>query len=536
MANYIGHTGDTGQTGNTGNNYYIRYIGNTGQTGNTGYIDNTYYMGKMGYTGNNVMYNYKNDPGVVFYKNHNPNFKNYVTKGPKISDFNLDDIAYLCSELIISLESYGQIKFMIKSNSHEDIKFKQICESLTDTPIHNQIKKILIDYGTNHSTLIEYAYPFLLDKIFSDDINDFTIKFSDNNSFDCNKLVLMTNKYFNNLLNDCDDLSNEMLMITDYDTTILLIKMLYKRSNIFNSIYTSEFCRTFELMDIMMMDDEYIMEMLKVLKNKLYPIVEFELKQNNFQTINLLVEHLKNISESSEYLDETKHSAEYLYDRIYSVNYGEKIFHFNNWQNLFPEKYKMDAIITSKKFELFNIANINFTSGIEFFKEYDFGNDCYNEIEHLGSSKLTFLYYKYNGISISRNDDVHNIIVLNEWFPIFNVDMFKRINIIMEKIEGKWITLKVDVFWPGEININSQILIGYDINTENIFTVKKIIKCLKEKTRIVNKAIYTDNLPIFYKIKINKDLPLKYNDMLFSNCKSNQPVWTLTQIRNKIEM
>ncbi len=478
--------------------------------------------------------------GKINYMGYIPNFKNYIVPkflnyngyGPTVSDFDIDH-----EEIILLSDSQGECKFIVISENPMDVKFKQICKSLIDTKIHNEIKKIIIDYGINHIAVIDCVYPYLLDKIFNNELNDFTIKFSDNNYFDCNRLILKTNKYFKNLLDDCDDSSNEMLMITDYETTILLIKMLYNRP-VFSTIYPSDFCKIFELMDVMLMDEEYIVKILGILKNKLDSIINFELKQNNFENINLLIEHLKNIFESSEYLETTKNLANNIYNKIYDTDYGDKIFYFNDWQNLFSNKYKMDAIINVNKLELFNVANINFTSGIKFFKEYDFGNDCYTDIEHLAGVKHTTIYFKYDKPIITIDHDVHSVIVLNEWFSTFNVDIYKRINVIIEKIEGKWITLKVDVYWPGEISANSQILLGYDIsqNTENIFFVEEIIKCFGEKTKIVNKAIYTTNLPIFYKIKLNKELPLKYNDMLFSNCGTNQPVWTLTQIRNKIEL
>ena len=465
-----------------------------------------------------ISHNYAIFKNVV--ENKKPTFDT-----PKVSDFVVD----FSDDIIkLSLDLYGETTYTITLDSI-DLKFKQICLSLKDgIPFHNFIKRFLIDNKLSANK----TYPLLLDYIY--DSNDFTILFENNKYYECNKLILMTNKYFNKLLTDCDNSANEIYVITDYDMTILIIKMLYNK---FTKIYPSEFCKLFELMDMMLMDEEYVIKMLKILEEKLDSIINFELVTNNINNLEILIEHLKNIFESIyNYSYDTMKLSHKLYIKIFEMDFGVKTLYFHNWQNLFSDSQKLNAIFMSKNLELLNVSKISFMCGINFFKSYDFKNDCYTDVEAVSDTNLSATYFKYNNVTIKRTDCTHKIIVLSEWYPIFTADIFKRLNVKIIALDDNWITLHIDTYRPGKICVNSQILIGYDIsNSENIYTVEEIIKCYNDKQVNVNKALYISNIEITYKIKVNRTLSQNYNDMIYSISKTNWPIWTIKQIRHRVD-
>jgi hypothetical protein len=199
----------------------------------------------------------------TIFKNVLENKKPTVKLLPDFFDFP-DDIVF------ISLKSYGETGYSVNLCDSNEFKFNQICLLLKDDiPFHKNIKKFLIDNKLSaHDT-----YPLLLNYIYDNNFNDFTLLFQNDKYYECSKLVLMTNKYFNKLLTDCNNSSNELYVITDYDSTLLLIKMLYNKFDVFNTIYPSEFCKIFELMDMMLMDEEYIVKMLNLLEEKLSSII-----------------------------------------------------------------------------------------------------------------------------------------------------------------------------------------------------------------------------------------------------------------------
>ncbi len=420
--------------------------------------------------------------------------------------------------LPLSIISEGQIiqqSISINLNELEENNFKQICESLNndDDPIHYKIKKFILGHDLNE--IIFYKYLLVLRYIYQEKLFNFTIKFENEKKIECNKSVLMTNKYFKTLLDDCGDSQNELFLVANYDITIELIKLLYRPKKY--DFDPCDFCKIFEMMDMMLLDSEHIHDMLKFLDEYTANIINYEFAQNNINNVQLLISHLKNIYNiNNEFSEDTKVLAHHIYKKIINLNFDIKILNHDNWQML----------------ETLNVFRISFLTGIKILKKYDFGNDIYAKIEHMTEINKRKVYYKYNSNNTIRTCDLdyaYKIIVISNWYPIFKVDIFEKIRCRVNKLCENQITIKFNDK-NSKISVNSKLLFGHNVSPsgENIYEIINIVKCLDNRKVEVTKATSISNLPIYYEIYLNKNI-LNITDEIF-----NDPIWILKQIDHKV--
>jgi hypothetical protein len=448
----------------------------------------------------------------------------------------------------IGTDIFQNILRKCNSNNMAHNKFKQICMSLENNDMHNKIKEFIIDNDKNNDP-IQKQYFTLLTYIFENNLTDITIKFPNNEYYECNKLVLKTNEYFKKMLDDCELINNEMHLITDPELTLIIIKLLHNNYN--QDINISKFHKLFLLTDMMLIDEPIIGLMLDTLKSNLNVIIYYEMEQNNFNNINNFIEQLKNIFQMVDnYYEETRREAYNIYTSILNLEFGDKIFNFVNWNMLFSDEQKLNAIKLTNNFELVNDANIPFKTGIDFLKELDFANDIYTEIENIVSCSGTNIYFKENNIDVKYYETnygynyqvIKSVIVLEEWFPIFKINIFERVIADIIESNQEYITIAIRDANSKQICVNSKILIGHILssNSENIFTVENIIKCLNDKTANVNSTIYTSNSSIKYKIKLNKCVPDIYNELVVNEKviqynPNRYSIFIMKQINHKVK-
>ncbi len=484
----------------------------------------------------NDMRIYKREKNFSNYDNRN----NFVAIKPAL---NLQS-----NELVpnaISTCNFENIKNRCNPDIVTQYTFKQLCYALEDdNPMHKQIKNYIIDLDKSMLISIDNLYKLTLNYIFNNKLTDVTIKFSDKETYECNKLVLNTNEYFKKMIDDCGNNTNEIFLITESDTTILLIKSLYHKS--YNEIESTNFYKIFMLMDMMLMGEEHIIMMLNILENNMKSIIYYELKKNNYDNILKLTEQLNHFYKNSPYSNNTKSVAYHLYELIFGLDYGIKIFNFVGWSTLFNDQQKLNAITSIKNLELLNDSKISFHVGINFLKDFDFNNDIYTKIDNLASLEYTCIYFNYNNIKVNNDKFPHkyNVVILNEWYPIFSVCIFERMDAEIINIKSSSITIKIWDKGSIALHNDSKILFGDIINTnsENIFTVKQIKKCSNDKSAITNSTIFTNNDKISYKVKLNKKLPNDYEKLIWSekNVQTNSttlnyPIWRMKQISHTVE-
>jgi len=463
------------------------------------------------------------------YDNTKPikNFKNYVGVNECVPIDSSIYIKIVEVVVILSMAINGELlekAIIFNLHNANERKFKIICSALKDDdPIHYKIKEFIM-YTIDIKLLIERKYEMVLGYIYKKKLNNFTIKFENNKHYECNKLVLMTNQYFNSLLSDCDDNRNELYMDTNYKLTKILIKILYKCKKYNLDPY--DFCQVFELADMLLMDNDIIDLLLSFLDANIGTIINYELYKNNVNNLHGLLTHLKNIySINNEFSKYTKKLAYNIYKKIIELDFDIEISNGDSWRLL----------------ESLNVK-IPFMTGIEIFKKWDFANDIYAKIENMANLDKTDIYLKTNNCIITnKTEHLNKIIILNEWFPIFRVDTFEKINCkIIEinefavfnstGINECWLTLNINIDCPSKIKINSKLLFGFNVSSypKNIYSVKEIIKCFEEKRARVPQAIYVSNLEISYKIRLDRCCNLSMQTI------STQPIWLIKQIEHKV--
>ncbi len=419
---------------------------------------------------------------------------------------------------LISQEKLTQQFIPINLNDPSESKFLQICESLNNDndPIQCKIKRFIL--GHNVNVMVIYKYLSVLRYIYQQKLFNFTIKFDNDEKIECNKNVLMTNKYFKTLFDDCGEVSNELFLTTDYNITTELIKLLYRPKNY--DFDSHDFCKIFEMMDMMLMDSEYIYDMLKFLDEYTASIINYEFSQNNINNIQLLILHLKNIYDTNnDFGEDTKVLAHHIYKKIINLNFDIKILNHDNWKML----------------ETFNVFRISFLTGIKILKNYDFGNDIYAQIEYMTKTHRHKVYYKYsnsnsNRIKTCNLDYDYKLIIINEWYPTFKVDIFEKINCKINELHENQITIKFNGNKNPKILINSKLLFGHNVSplNDNIYEVIKIVKCLDDRTVEVMRATSISDLPIYYKLYLNKNIPKTYEEI------HDDPIWIFKQIEHKV--
>jgi hypothetical protein len=302
--------------------------------------------------------------------------------------------------------------------------------------------------------------------------------------------------------------------MTNYELTKILIKMLHKCKKYNLDPY--DFCKIFELADMLLMDDDIINVLLKYLDANIDTIINYELYKNNVNNLCNLLEHLKNIYYTdNEFMADTKKLSYQIYKKIIELDFDIKISNDDNWKLL----------------SLLNVK-IPLVTGFEILKVLDFANDIYADIQNMTKFGGTDIYLKPdNCIVTNKTEYVQKIIILNEWFPIFKVDIFEKFHCKITEINNCNITLTIGIDNNVKLKKDAKLLFGFNVSSypKNIYNIKEIVKCLGDKKVNVPYALHINNLNIYYEITLDR-----FCDFLLSDI-SKQPVWLMTQIEHKVE-
>jgi hypothetical protein len=287
---------------------------------------------------------------------------------------------------------------------------------------------------------------------------------------------------------------------------------------------------------------KYFKLFFKFLENteKLKIIIEHELNKNGCENLNILYKILKNVEneniegENIE-LETRKKSAILILSNIKIIVYaigdiGTSLFNFVNWQQIFSDKQKSEAIKISKNYELLNISEIVPINVIKFLIENDFERNVYFDIANKISENATDIYFRLNKYKFVPPAKINSFSVITKYFPNLEYLTFDKIPLTIIDINKNIITFtfnKTDI----KIFIGTNLILGSVIlsdNMEDNYNVIEINKLLNNNKCKIDNAEYCN--PIFGKIiyELILDVEVSKDRNIFSS------LWLITKVSHKV--
>ncbi len=420
--------------------------------------------------------------------------------------------------------------FDVKIKQH--VKIKQFYESLEiGNENHDKIKLMIIECDQLSISILK-KHEIITQYIFNEQISDCIIILPNNETIKCLKIMLKRIKYFSLLLEEFK-YQDDITLLTDPKITLLLIKFLYN-FDIKICINSSNFCEIFDLMQLWLMDLEYIIEVLLFAESNVVSIITYQLGQQHFDNILILDEHLNNIYYSN-CPKNIKKITQNITKQIYLYNFGENMFKFKNWQSKFSDELKLHTIKTFKRHDLLWSSKIEYPIIIKYLNECDFeNNNIYCEIydKSLVSNKVAIRMSPAD--SIKDLDKINSILTIESYDPFLVVSFLEKFKVTIKESSTDTITIKFDEQSFGKLHCNSRIIfddmlkLNYNQIKTHRYTVIGIDGIKNGKTAVVATARYPIDTTMCYLIILDK--PIKLNKQLLK--KSN--IWIYTEICHKI--
>src|ERR1700679_595126 len=144
----------------------------------------------------------------------------------------------------------------VKSIPDDLLHIKNFCESLTNNTTHTLVKYMFTEYQkfcdlineTHHGTV----YDTVLRDISQNKLTDFTIKFPNNKTMSCLKVILEQAPFFKMMFGEFIDLQTIDLNM-NFNITSIIIKMLHKQ-NVTQSITCKNILAIFALLDKLLIE------------------------------------------------------------------------------------------------------------------------------------------------------------------------------------------------------------------------------------------------------------------------------------------
>lgn len=420
--------------------------------------------------------------------------------------------------------------FDVKIKQH--MKIKQFYGSLEIGNENHDKIKLMINECDQLSITILKKHEIITQYIFNEQISDCIIIFPNNETIKCLKIMLKRIKYFSLLLEEFK-YQDEIILLTDPKITLLLIKFLYN-FDIKMYINPSNFCEIFDLMQLWLMDLEYIIEVLLFAESNVVSIITYQLKQQHFDNVLILDEHLNNIY-FSDCPKNIKKIILNITKQIYLYDFGENMFKFKKWQSKFSDEHKINVIKTFKRHDLLWISQIEYPIIIKYLNKHDFeNNNIYCEIydKSLRLNKVAVRIGSAN--SIRDLDKINSILTIESYVPFLIVSFLEKFKVTIKESSIDTITIKFDEQSFGKLHCNSRIIfddmlkLNYNQIKTDCYTVIGIDGITNGKKAVVATARYPIDDTICYLIILDK--PIKLNKQLLK--KTN--IWIYTEICHKI--
>ncbi len=284
----------------------------------------------------------------------------------------------------------------------------------------------------------------------------------------CPKEIFKKVPCFKMMFDDCsfdNNSNNEIELPIELGIAKTFIEMLY--SDDLNVITHKNCIELFKLMDSYLMVD-YFDVIFKFLENteNIKTIINFELEKNGCENLNILYILLKNIEdETNEASDIVTKGRKITASRILANmkiiinalgNIGEILLKFVNWQQIFTDNQKIEAIKKSKNYELLNISGISPEIILGFLIQLDFKSNIYFDIGNKIIDYEQNVYFKPINYKFVPSKYVTVITVFNNYFPIFECLIFNVIPLTIIDINKNKITFTFN-------NTNIKILVGSEL-------------------------------------------------------------------------
>ncbi len=454
-----------------------------------------------------------------------------------------DPLTRFIEELDLDIAEHKTINILLLSLNYTKLDDENVSKENTDETTQ-KIKNIVNNHIKKKSFDTTQKCILILSEIYTNNLGDFTLKFSDDDKYDikCQKSIIKSIPYFSMIFEDVSNentinLQTDNSVLPNYDITKCIIKLLYTPDDYEDIITINNFILIFEQMNIWLMKDQFNI-MLKFAKTNIKEIINLHFKNKNINNIVILSNILNSIAnekfmENNEFSfgnsKKLKSNAQDILDIMFKNNknkWNDYIFMFENWNTLFSDKDKLNAIHLSKKYELLNIANVEPNIIIKFLSNLDYKNDCYQDMLNIS------LYNTFSrSLDNTENllDDDEECSVITNYYPEFSYLSFEILYIKCKRDNDN--TCAFTFTFNNNhhtLNIGSQLLVitgNYsklklsDKYTDNIFTIQKIIKSVNRKDDFgpnkgidafdVESAKYAPKTmhSVSYKIILDKPLP-----------------------------
>ena len=388
---------------------------------------------------------------------------------------------------------------------NKEPNIKNFCDSLTDSPVHEQIKYV---FAKNHMSgkFIRDTCEFTLKEIFTNEISDFTIKFP-NNSISCIKYFLKQIPFFEMIFDEFNGLE-EVELKEDYDIVKIIIMMFYKL-DISELINVQNICALLKLMDKWLintnqMDLNFLFPFLDININK---IIEYYIT-DNFDELITLSNYLTNIKGEDE-------NWSIYATKFHNYDFKEKTFMFNNWSNKFSDEYKLKTINYTKNYELLNVANIEPKNVIEFLENSDLVVAC--DIFAIVTKEKVKIGF---GSIVNYNNE-KIIVLINSYYPYFDAIIFTKIIGFVPSNDTYEIFIN-----NCKLSVGNKIIAGNDINF--------ICNNTKDKCVLINSihCILGENM---YETQIIRYHPkCKYTISYSGHVELKSSLWHVEEVHHKM--
>jgi hypothetical protein len=391
--------------------------------------------------------------------------------------------------------------------------FKNIYDSLDmNNDIHVTIKGIVMNYVVMDDITVNECLSMIMADIYNNNFSDFAINFPNNKSLKCLKIILRTIPYFDMIFQEFD-MKESIDLDTDYNLTILLVKSLYVP--IINEIKIHNFTDLCLLMDKYLMKDNFN-EMLVFAKNNIKDIIKYLLNSKQFDSI-LNLYNVLNSTQNSILLDNPdgllaiKNLKEIIGD-IFKVDFGETMFIFKNWSDLFEDETKIQTIQLLGKYELLNESKINPVKVLSLLINLNFSNAIYNHIYN--KIKYENAIVEYCLINITKYTVGVTTINIHSYYPVFKYKIITHVPVgiieIMDQTKEHGIIIAYKNHSPLNIQKGTNLMFCIDKGSKQrtkIYTINKIVKCNKNKEMEVSYIQYIDPSIDDIKYKIFFNIP-----------------------------
>jgi len=410
---------------------------------------------------------------------------------------------YMLNEHNEKIEVFDRfVSSLEDANDTEFGHIKSFCNSLTDNNIiHMLIKYMFAKYCKTPDLNIYEIYDKVLQDIFEHDFSDCTLKSTDGKTYKCLKIVLEQIPFIKIMFEEFKEFQNEMEIDADSEMAEIMIKMVYK-SDVTDLITIDNVCKVLNLIDRWLMNIDCINILIPFLGKNIEDIIT----KRNYDEISAIANILVHSKEDA---------IANIVTKIYSHDYGEHIFKFSNWQNVFSEEHKLNAIISSSKYELLNMANICPKKVIKFLENSNLTDIC--DIFEMTNDKNVLIYFhdKLNN-DLKYDANVSMLIIIDEYYPQFRFTIFTKTYLSFKDPNGIKYDINRNVLVMThplmKISTGKQLLIG-----DNIISI-----CKKDPV-IVTDTTYNNN-----EIK-NYYYELSGKTLHYEGIRNDGRVWTINK-------